>query len=63
MERDQIEIPVKLLHDETDALATVLARYYGKLVGLGIPKDASDRLILDFQNWMLGHYRLTSERQ
>ncbi|HEX7119198.1 MAG TPA: hypothetical protein VF212_10445 [Longimicrobiales bacterium] len=63
MERERIEIPAKLLRDETDALATVVEDYYSKLTGLGLPKDVADRLILDFHTWMLSNYRITSERQ
>jgi hypothetical protein len=63
MERERIEVPVRLVQDETDALATVLRDYYGKLRGIGLPKDLSDRLLVDFQNWVLSHYRLTTERE
>ncbi|HEX6939020.1 MAG TPA: hypothetical protein VF158_06370 [Longimicrobiales bacterium] len=63
MERERIEIPAKLLRDETAALATVVHDYYGKLTGLGLPKDVADRLIVDFHGWMLSHYQITSDRQ
>lgn len=63
MERERIEVPVRLVEDETDALASVLHDYYGKLQGFGLPKELSERLLVDFQNWLLSHYRLTSDRQ
>ncbi len=63
MERERIEVTVKLVQDETSALATVLQDYYGKLQGFGLPESLSERLLVDFQSWLLSNYRLTSDRQ
>lgn len=61
MAAGRIEIPVNMLGDELDALATVVENYYGKLIQAGIPKDLADRLLQDFHSWMLGHHRLTND--
>lgn len=62
VEQARIDIPVQLLGDELDALATVVENYYGKLIQAGIPKELADRLLQDFHSWMLSHHRLTNEK-
>lgn len=61
MAQQRIAIPVNLLGDELDALASVVENYYGKLIQAGIPKDLADQLLQDFHSWMLSHHRLTNE--
>jgi len=63
VERERIEVPVKLIQDELAALATVVASYYSKLTGVGVPRELADRLVLDFHSWLINQYRLTSDRQ
>ena len=63
MERERIEVPVKLLRDEVEALTSIIADYHRMLARAGVPTELADLLVLDFHGWVLDHYRLVSERQ
>lgn len=63
MERERIEVPVKLLRDEVEALTSIIADYHRMLARADVPVELANLLVLDFHAWMLEHYRLVSERQ